>query len=214
MAVNDRAQDRCAGHLGYCAAPIGHRGSVRNADQPLTQRAARRYLGRLVGLHLAAVLVCVGFFVAAAGAPAVGVAAIAAGGLLWVALVVWAGVEAARMREPGDRWCGPRSTLADTNRLTGWWYLDEAAEVLGASPDRVRTLLRASVTGCVVALVGMPIVGALSSDRAYDRDWDPGMDSGPESSPNSGPPVPQARHQPLGEPGPRMRGAGGRTPEV
>src|SRR3546814_5640182 len=77
----------------------------------------------------------------------------ATGGLVWGTSLVLASVDAVRTRVPGDRWSGAQSTLADNVRLTGWWYLDEASEVLGGSPGRVRGWLRASVIVCVVAFV-------------------------------------------------------------
>src|SRR3546814_2345994 len=76
-----RRHTRCALVTGVqtCALPISkvHGGPVRNADRVLTQQAARRYLARLIGLHLGAVLVCIGFLIAVAGAPTLGVPAMA-----------------------------------------------------------------------------------------------------------------------------------------
>src|SRR3546814_18348490 len=86
----------------------------------------------------------------------------ATGGLVWGTSLVLASVEAVRTRVPGDRWSGAQSTLADNVRLTGWWYLDEASEVLGGSPGRVRGGLRASVIVRVVAFVSTPVAGAPS----------------------------------------------------
>src|SRR3546814_12873268 len=95
----------------------------------------------------------------------------ATGGLVWGTSLVLASVEAVRTRVPGDRWSGAQSTLADNVRLTGWWYLDEASEVLGGSPGRVRGWLRASVIVCVVALGSTPVVRALSSRQDSEPRW-------------------------------------------
>jgi len=128
----------------------------------MTPTAARRYLLRLHLEHGGALLACVGLVVAAAGTGAAVIATLG-GVALFVVAVSWAWVEALRMRAPGQPMVGPSSVSAEANRLTGWWYLNEAAQVLGRDGASVEGRLKLMVALTVVAFVAIPVVAVLTS---------------------------------------------------
>ena len=127
----------------------------------MSEAAAGRYVARLHLERLGAFLTCLGLLLAAAGfvgGPLVLVVGIAS----FAAALLWAWAEALRMRVDGQPLFGPSSTASEANRLTGWWYLDEACEVLGRDAAKLRSRLRLAVVATVLAFVAAPITAVLA----------------------------------------------------
>lgn len=124
----------------------------------MTASAAKSYLARLIAEHAGALLFVLGLLVAAGGATTAGVVLLVVGAGLFTASVVLGALSAVGVRAPGARMFGPGSIAAEVNRLTGWWYVEEAASVLGLPERTLRNWLRASVIATAVAFAAVPIV--------------------------------------------------------
>lgn len=115
------------------------------------------YLRLARGLPVAALVLAVGFLLAALGLPLLGVPLLAIGFVGWIAIVLSAGIVA--VRRGGDRpWCGPRSVSEETNELLGWGRLEEAMVATGRSQGNIRRQLRGIIaTAMAATLVGLAV---------------------------------------------------------
>lgn len=126
----------------------------------MTRSDARAYLRGLAMLHLAPLMMTLGGALAMLGLR-VGVWMAVVGGVLWVLSLSYAFLRAVR-RNRGQPLFGRDSITEDSNWLTGWGPIPEAAEAVGRDPQRIRRLAKSSVWASAVCVALWFVLPALS----------------------------------------------------